>query len=67
MKTAIVLFNPITHRAKAFESIRAAARHLDRDESTVRRAVTGDRGRVSVAGYLAIPVDFPSKKHKATR
>lgn len=56
MKMPVVLFNPITSKAKAFESIASAARYLKRDESTVRRAVTGDRGRVSVAGHLVIPV-----------
>ena len=56
MKMPIVLFNPLTSKARAFESIASAARYLKRDESTVRRAVTGDRGRISVAGYLAVPV-----------
>lgn len=61
MRTPIVLFNPIMHKAKAFDSIASAARYLDRDESTVRRAVTGARGRISVAGYLAIPVTSHGK------
>ena len=57
MKTPIVLFNPITTKARAFSSIASAARFLKRDESTVRRAVTGDRGRISVAGHIAVSVD----------
>lgn len=64
MRTPIVLFNPITTKARAFESIAHAARFLNRDESTVRRAVTGDRGRISVAGHIAVAVD---NTHKAKR
>lgn len=64
MKTPIVLFNPIMHKAKAFESIASAARYLKLDESTVRRAVTGARGRISAGGYLAIAVT-PESKRKA--
>ena len=64
MRTPIVLFNPITTKARAFESIAQAARFLNRDESTVRRAVTGDRGRISVAGHIAVTVD---NTHKAKR
>jgi hypothetical protein len=65
MKTPIVLFNPIMHKAKAFESIASAARYLKLDESTVRRAVTGARGRISAGGYLAIAVTPETTKRKA--
>jgi hypothetical protein len=64
MMKSIVLFNPRTRKALAFESIRSAARYVSRDESTVRRAVTGDRNRVTVAGYLALPVKKSKVKRK---
>ena len=52
----VVLFNPLTMRATHYSSITAAANAVDRDVSTVSRALSGDRGAHSVAGHLVVPV-----------
>jgi len=52
----MVLLDPLHSKAKYFGTIADAARYLKRDESTVRRALTGARGCQSVNGHLAIPV-----------
>lgn len=52
MEKTVVLYNPLTQKALAFESISSAATYLNVDPSTVSRAVSGDRGRWHVAGWL---------------
>lgn len=54
----VIVFNPIKQTAKAYASVASAARALNRDASTVHRALTGDRGCMSVANNLVIPVEF---------
>jgi predicted transcriptional regulator len=51
----VVLFNPLTLKARHFLSISEAADYVGRDVSTVSRALSGDRNCRTVAGYLAIP------------
>jgi len=51
----VVLFNPLTLKATHYSSITAAASAVNRDVSTVSRALSGDRGAHSVAGHLVIP------------
>lgn len=55
-KKGVVLFNPITQKAKAFSTITEASNWLSVDTSTVSRVLSGDRGMLSVKGYMAIPV-----------
>ena len=52
----VILFNPLTLKATHYSSITAAADAVNRDTSTVSRALSGDRGAHSVAGFLVIPV-----------
>jgi len=55
-KKGIVLFNPVTTKAKVFATIAEAAKWLSVDKSTVSRAVSGDRNIRGVKGYIAVPV-----------
>lgn len=55
LQKEVVLFNPLTLKARHFLSISDAARFVDRDVSTISRALSGDRNCRTVAGYIAIP------------
>lgn len=44
----------ISYNAKDFKSQRSAAKYLGVHESTLSRAVTGDRGRISSADHIVI-------------
>lgn len=51
----VVLFNPLSQKAIHFTTLSKAAAYVNRDVSTVSRALSGDRNCRSVNGYLAIP------------
>jgi len=53
----VVLFNPITSKARYFSSVALAAEALSLDTSTVHRAMTGDRGCKSAANHFVIAVN----------
>lgn len=53
----VILVNPDTMGMTSFNSCREAADYLDRDPSTLSRAMTGDRNRVLVNGHVAVAVE----------
>ena len=55
MNKPIIIFNLETNGMREFNSCRQAAKFLKRHHSTVARALSGDRNKLTVANHLILP------------
>ena len=58
MSRPVILVDDSDNSFEVFPSVTAAANSISRDPSTVHRAMTGDRGAMSVGDLQLLVVDF---------
>lgn len=54
----VIVVNDTVSEAKAYPSVAAAARALNLDNSTVHRAMSGDRGALTAGGKFIVPLEY---------